>query len=73
MDPLVKNTISYEEWITERLKDNDDELIIYLEATLEVFREDRDIGSLLFALKAVLIAKGYEGKPITLDGGEHGE
>ena len=66
LDPIVVNTDSYEEYITERLKD-DNEIIVYLQAVVNGYEMDRDLNELLFCLKAVLIAKGHEGKPITLE------
>ena len=46
------NSISYEEWITERLQDSN-ELELYLNAVLEVFQEDRNVDTLKFALNCV--------------------
>ena len=54
----VPNSISYEEWITERLQDPN-ELELYLNAVLEVFQEDRNIDTLKFALNCVCRAQQH--------------
>ena len=52
------NSISYEEWITERLQDPN-ELELYLNAVLEVFQEDRNVDTLKFALNCVRRAQQH--------------
>ena len=54
----VPNSISYEEWIIERLQDPN-ELELYLNAVLKVFQEGRNIDTLKFALKCVRRAQQH--------------
>ena len=48
--------MSYEDWIVERLQDRQ-EVDLYIEACLDVFREDRDIHGLVSALELFMRAQ----------------
>lgn len=52
------NSMSYEEWLTERLQDPN-ELDLYLSAALEVFQEDFTIDTLESALKCARRARRH--------------
>ena len=53
------NSMSYEEWLTERLQDPN-ELDLYLSAALEVFQEDFTIDTLESALKRARRARHHK-------------
>lgn len=56
MESILVKTVSYEDWIIERLQDKQ-EVSLYIEACLDVFREDGDLDGLLSALKLVMRAQ----------------
>lgn len=60
IESILRKTISYEDWIIERLQD-DQEVETYLQSCLDVFREDGDLDGLLSAIELVYRAKNRGG------------
>lgn len=59
--PALANTISYADWIAERLRSGWRERIVYLMACLQISLEDRDAEALRYGIKAVVASmKGRE-------------
>ena len=64
-ESILRNAVSYEDWIIERLQDRQ-EAVLYLEAALEVFQEDGDYDLFLFAVRCVAIAQDLTSQHPTL-------
>ena len=64
-ESILRNAVSYEDWILERLQDRQ-EAVLYLEAALEVFQEDGDYDLFLFAVRCVAIAQDLTSQHPTL-------
>lgn len=58
-ESILEKTVSFEEWVIERLQDKQ-EVDLYIEACLDVFREDGDLDGLLSALELVLRAQNRD-------------
>lgn len=56
IESILRKTVSYEDWVIERLQD-DQEIELYIEACLDVFREDKDLSGLLSALELIYRAQ----------------
>ena len=56
IESILRKTVSYEDWMIERLQ-NEQEVGLYIEACLDVFRDDGDLDGLLSAFELVLRAQ----------------